>query len=254
MCSLFFPDCLRPLPFFVLCIGQKRYLWSSRLIPVLFIYLSSMATGHVRFPVLAMTSSSPGLHWSVLLCKIMIFIIFCDFSRSQGLRQISLNCKTPENASRHAIASHRSVREPDLSASLTIASNMFTVTGSFLIVGFASDHCRPSSVGELKPAVVCSQDTLLHASSTNALELVSSLRCCRYREKRLGFAGTASRSLEPTQVFHLWKARKYFVTMLFALLLIKVAGNLLAKIYSSGSSSSSSSLQLPWALTSVDKT
>ena len=70
--------------------------------------------------------------------------------------------------------------------------------------------------GELKPEVVCNQVTALHASSTDALELVSSLRCCRYREKRYGFAGTASRPLEPAQVFHLRKSHRYFVTVLFA--------------------------------------
>ena len=143
-------------------------------------YLSSMASGHVRFPVLAMTSSSPCLNWLVLLCKILIS---SDTSKSQGLS--SLNRKKPKKASRHAVASRRSVREPDLAASLTIASSMFTVTGSFLTVGFASDRCKPSSVaftkrsheGELKPALVCSQDTAFHTSSTDALELVSSLKC-----------------------------------------------------------------------------
>ena len=241
--------------------GRNRYLWSLRVIPVLFIYLSIMATGHVCFPVLAITSSSPCLNWSVLLCKILIFIISCDILKSQGLRQISsLNRRNPENANRHAVASRRSAREPDLSASLTIASNISTVTGSFLAVGLARERCRPSSVaftngsteGELKPAVVCTQDTALHASSTDALELDYSLRCCRNRAKRCGFARIHSRPLEIAQIFHLLKARRYFVTVLFARLRRMVAGNLLAKVCNSGSSSSSISLQLPWAFTSVD--
>ena len=42
------------------------------------------------------------------------------------------------------------------------------------------------------------------------------------------------------------------MTVLFARLLRMVAGSLLANVCNSGSSSSSSSLQLPWALTSVD--
>ena len=115
------------------------------------------------------------------------------------------------------MASRRSMREPDLSASLTIASNISTVTGSFLTVGFASNRCRPASValtkgsteGELKPALACTQETALHTSSTVALELVSSLRCCRYKAKRCGFAGTDSRPLELAQIFHLRKARRY---------------------------------------------
>ena len=199
-----------------------------------------MATGHVCFPVLAITSSSPCLNWSVLLCKILIFIISCDILKSQGLRQISsLNRRNPENANRHAIASWRSAREPSLSASLTIASNISTVTGSFLAVGLARERCRPSSVaftngsteGELKPAVVCAQDTALHASSTDALHF--SLRCCRYREKSCSFAGIHSRPLEIAQIFHLLKARRYFVTVLFARLRKMVADNLLAKVCNS---------------------
>ena len=168
-----------------------------------------------------LTSSSPCLNWSILLCKFLIFIISCDILKSQGPRQISsLNRRNPENANRNAVASRRSAKEPNLFASLTIASSISTVIGSFLAVGLARECCRPSNVaftngsteGELKPAVMCTQDTALHASSTDALELDSSLRCCRYRAKRCGFAEIHSRPLEIAQIFYLLKARRYFVT------------------------------------------
>ena len=91
---------------------------------------------------------------------------------------------------------------------------------------------------------LCAARTL-YCTSTDALELVSSLRCCRYRAKRWDFAGTASRPLEPAQVFYLQKACRYSMTVLLARPLRMVASSLLAKICTSVSSSSSSSLQLP---------
>ena len=70
--------------------------------------------------------------------------------------------------------------------------------------------------------------------------------------KRCGFTGTALSPLELAHAFHFRKAHRYFVTVLFARLCRMVAGSLLAKLCNSGSSSSSSSLQLPWVLTSED--
>ena len=135
------------------------------------------------------------------------------------------------------------MREQDLSASLTIASSMLTVTGSFLTVGFASDCCRPSSValtkgsaeGELRPALACTQESALPASSTATLELASTPRCCIYNAKRCGLAGIGSKLLVIAQVFHLRNARRYFMTVLSAMLCRMVAGRLL--VCSSGSSS-----------------
>ena len=57
---------------------------------------------------------------------------------------------------------------------------------------------------------------------------------------------------EVAYVFHLPKARKYLVTVLFARLCRMVSGSLLAKSFSSGSSSSWSSFQLPCDRTSTE--
>ena len=135
------------------------------------------------------------------------------------------------------------MRDPDLSASITIASNISTVTGSFLTAGFASDCCRPSMTkglteGKLKPALACTRDTASHASSTAALELVSSSRCCRYKAKRWGFAETDSRPLELSQVLHFQKAHsnayKLFInfrTVLYSSAFVKKLFNSNRKLF-----------------------
>ena len=95
--------------------------------------------------------------------------------------------KKPAKPSKQAVANLKSEREPEVLASRTIASSISVVVGSFLISGLAKVCCRPSRVALTneslvigsKPALEWTQDKALHASSTAALELVSSPRCCR---------------------------------------------------------------------------
>ena len=174
----------------------------------------------------------------------------------------SLNLKNPANPSRHAVASHRSASELNFSASQTIASSISTITGYFLTTGLDSERWRPSNValtngstnGGHNLALLCTQYIALPASSTTALDLVSSRNYCRYNVKWWGFAGIACKVLALAQIFHLQKAHKYFDTVLSAQLFKMVAGSLLAKAFNPGSSSSSRNLQLPCALTSVGRT
>ena len=87
------------------------------------------------------------------------------------------------------MANHKSTRKPDLSASHNIASSILTVTDSFLTTGFANDRWRPSKLAltkesankELNPALACIHDTVLQASSTDALNLVSLPKFCKYK-------------------------------------------------------------------------
>ena len=78
------------------------------------------------FQISAAVPSQLRLNLYFLFCKILIFVISYDISKSQGLRQISsLNHNKLKIANGHAMASHnRSMREPDLSVSLTITSNI----------------------------------------------------------------------------------------------------------------------------------
>ena len=109
----------------------------------------------------------------------------------------SLNLRNPENPNKQAVISLGSEREPELFASLTITSSISTVIGSFFTIGLAIVYCRPSNValangceeGVIKPALECIQTTALAASSTAALDLVFSERCCRYNANSCGLAG-----------------------------------------------------------------
>jgi len=100
----------------------------------------------------------------------------------------------PEKLRRHAVASLRSDKEPDLSASSTIAFNISTVTGSFFLTGFVSIHLNPSKVALTKqsdsnggrPAVECTQDTALQASSAADLDFFDPPMCCRYKGELMG--------------------------------------------------------------------
>ena len=75
------------------------------------------------------------------------FNISSVIEQLQGLRLISsLKWRNPENPNKQAVISLRSERVPELFASLTIASSISTVIGSFFAIGFANVRCRPSNV------------------------------------------------------------------------------------------------------------
>ena len=86
------------------------------------------------------------------------------------------------------MANRRSDKDPDCWESVTIASNISTVTGSFLTIGFARDRCSLSIVAftkglaeiEVNPTQECTHDIVFAASSTAALDLDVSLTCCKY--------------------------------------------------------------------------
>ena len=58
----------------------------------------------------------------------------------------SLKRRKPEKLKRQAVASRKSDKEPDLSASATIAPSISIDIGSFLVTGLASEHCKPSKL------------------------------------------------------------------------------------------------------------
>jgi len=66
-----------------------------------------------------------------------------------------------------------------------------------------------------------------------------------------GLAGIVESLQETAHLFHLLKAPRYFLTVLFALLWRTVLGSLLARSFNSGWVSSSSSFQVPCLKTSV---
>ena len=138
-----------------------------------------------------------------------------------GLRCMSLtNCRKPAKPSRHAVASLKSERVPDLSASFTMGSSIYAVTGFFFTTGFAREHWSPSSIaftngcadGEARPAPECIHATALYASSTAALHLDSSLRYCKYKTNSCGLAGMGSSLWLIAHVLHLLYTLRYFLT------------------------------------------
>ena len=174
-----------------------------------------MSTGYVLFAVLATKTSSPCLHWSVLLYWILIIIISSAILTSQGLRFINLlNLRNLEKPNKQAVARHKFARVPDPSASSTITSKVSTVIGSFLTTDLASDRCRPSRValtnesakGGVNPAMGWIHDNALHASSTAALDFDCSARSWRYSANRCSLTWIGSRLCVTAHVFHLLDA------------------------------------------------
>ena len=153
-----------------------------------------------------------------------------------------LKHRKPEKLKRQAVASRKSDKEPDLSASSTIAPSISIDTGSFLVTNLASEHCKPSKValekgsaiGDVKPALKWTHDTAFAASSTAAHDLDLSTKCCRYKTNWWGLAGRGCSLYEEDHVFHLLYAHKYLATVLSARLRKIVFGSLPANSFSSG--------------------
>ena len=135
------------------------------------------------------------------------------------------------------------------------------VAGAFFWTGLASILCKPCRVaftngelelvGDVKPAVECSQAKALHASSAADLDCTSTPICWRYRAIWAGFAGSTGNWCWDVHNFHLLKAPKYFLAVESARLWSTVLGSFLASFWSTGSWSSSNSDQGTWENTSV---
>ena len=132
-------------------------------------YRSSIATGHVSLPVLAITTLFPSLYWSVLLCRTLILTSVLENCKSEHL--ISLKRKNHEKARRQIVTVPMSNNDADSWGNvLAIFCNNCGVTGSFFTFGLPFMRCALScivlTIGDGNPPNSCTHASAFTASST----------------------------------------------------------------------------------------
>jgi len=140
-----------------------RYLLQQDIAPAY-----SVAIGHAEAPVLAISTSSPFLNWSVLLCGNDNLAICCEISRLQALTcRASSDLKNPANSIKLMMVILKLARVGEDLVSSIMSERICTSTG-FFSTGLACMCFRPWRVVWTKGLVVGDSNQAILCTHANA--------------------------------------------------------------------------------------